>query len=331
MLSDLKVIGIIVASIILIGIILFLLVMFVPLRYKIGGSNKDKLYGYFLATFLLNIFRIKVYYRDKAGWLSVRIFGIKFLDKTIPEVIELVEKIIDKFSKKEDASDESSEESNKDSNSSDKTDSSSSKEETIPETDEAEYEITYDEVEEFLNSPDEIDDMNAVEKNIAFIQAIKDFVLNIKKKWYNFKEFVNEKLEQWEKTKKWIKFIWKIINHPSFAPTLKLFKDITLKFIKHIFPRKWRMHIVYGDEDPYVTGQVSRYICMARGYFNREIDFTPVWDGKALEIDGYVSGYMQMYVFLHYAFLLFTNKHLRKMVFLIRRGLKKGGKTRGRK
>ena len=75
------------------------------------------------------------------------------------------------------------------------------------------------------------------------------------------------------------------------------------------------MHIVYGDEDPYVTGQVSRYICMARGYFNREIDFTPVWDESIFEIDGYVKGRIQIYVFLTIAFKLFTNKHLRRMIW----------------
>ena len=328
MLSVLKIIGIVIGAIILLFILLFLIVMFVPFRYKIGGSNKEKLYGYFLISFFLNFFRVKVYYRDKMGWLSIRILGIKFLDKTIPDTIELVEKIIDKFSKKDDKKDESADASKAEGE--EGAAEGTKEEETIPETDEAEYDISYDEVEEFLNSPDEIDDMNAVEKNIAFLQAIKDFVLNIKKKWYNFKEFVNQKLDEWEKTKKWIKFIWKILNHPSFEPTLKLFYNIALKFVKHIFPRKWRMHIVYGDQDPYVTGQVSKYICMARGFFNKEIDFTPVWDRKELDIHGYVSGYLQMYVFLHYAFLLFTNKHLRRMVFLIGRGLKKGGKTRGR-
>ena len=97
--------------------------------------------------------------------------------------------------------------------------------------------------------------------------------------------------------------------------------------LKHAFPRKWRMHIEYGDEDPYITGKVHGYICMARGYFNREIDFTPVWDENRFEIDGYVSGRIQMIVFLSVAFKLFTNKHLRRMIFLIR----KGGKIRGRK
>ena len=85
------------------------------------------------------------------------------------------------------------------------------------------------------------------------------------------------------------------------------------------------MHIVYGDEDPYLTGKVHGYICMARGYFNREIDFTPVWDKNVFEIDGYVGGRVQIIVLMSVAFKIFTNKHLRRMFFLIR----KGGKIRG--
>ena len=167
MLSVLKIIGIVIGAVILLFILLFLIVMFVPFRYKIGGSNKEKLYGYFLISFFLNFFRVKVYYRDKMGWLSIRILGIKFLDKTIPDTIELVEKIIDKFSKKDDKKDESADASKAEGE--EGASEGPKEEDTIPETDEAEYDISYDEVEEFLNSPDEIDDMNAVEKNIAFL------------------------------------------------------------------------------------------------------------------------------------------------------------------
>ena len=53
MLSVLKVIGIVIGALILLAIILFLILMFVPFRYTIGGSNKEKLYGYFLVSFFL--------------------------------------------------------------------------------------------------------------------------------------------------------------------------------------------------------------------------------------------------------------------------------------
>ena len=317
MLKVLAVIGIVLASIILLFLIILNIFLFVPFRYKIGGSNKETLYGYFLLTFFLSFLRIRVYYKEKMGYASLRLFGIKIFDKEIPELIEMLESLSDKLSKKDKS--ESKESTNEG--------SEEAKQETIPDPDTEEFEITEEEIEEFLNEPDEIDNMNAIEKNISFLSSLKDFILNIKKKWYNFKEFINEKIKQWELTKKYIKFYWKVLNHPSFKPTIVLFKDICIKAVKHVFPRKWRMHIEYGDEDPYLTGKVHGIICMARGYFNKEIDFTPVWDESRFLIDGYVSGRVQMFVFLAMAFKIFTNKHLRRMFFLIR----KGGKIRGRK
>ena len=320
MLKVLAVIGIVLGSLLLLALIILNIFLFVPFRYKIGGSNKDKLYFYFLTSFFLSFFRLKIYYKEEMGYVAIRLFGIKIIDKTFPELIELVEKLSEKFSKKDKKSDKETEETSK-------TDDASLEADTIPETDTEEYTITEEEVEEFLNEPDEIDEMNAVEKNITFLSSIKDFILNIKKKWYNFKRFVKEKIDQWNKIKKYIKYYWKVLNHPSVKPTLKLFWDLMIKMMKHVWPRKWRLKIKYGDEDPYLTGKVHGYICMARGLFQREIDFTPVWDENIFEFDGYVKGRIQLIVFLMFAFKVFANRHLRKLVILII----KGGKIRGRK
>ena len=320
MLKVLAVIGIVLGSLLLLALIILNIFLFVPFRYKIGGSNKDKLYFYFLTSFFLSFFRLKIYYKEEMGYVAIRLFGIKIIDKTFPELIELVEKLSEKFSKKDKKSDKETEETSK-------TDDASLEADTIPETDTEEYTITEEEVEEFLNEPDEIDEMNAVEKNITFLSSIKDFILNIKKKWYNFKRFVKEKIDQWNKIKKYIKYYWKVLNHPSVKPTLKLFWDLMIKMMKHVWPRKWRLKIKYGDEDPYLTGKVHGYICMARGLFQREIDFTPVWDENIFEFDGYVKGRIQLIVFLMFAFKIFANRHLRKLVILII----KGGKIRGRK
>jgi len=320
MLKVLAVIGIVLGSLLLLALIILNIFLFVPFRYKIGGSNKDKLYFYFLSSFFLSFFRLKIYYKEEMGYVAIRLFGIKIIDKTFPELIELVEKLSEKFSKKDKKSDKETEETSK-------TDDASLEADTIPETDTEEYTITEEEVEEFLNEPDEIDEMNAFEKNITFLSSIKDFILNIKKKWYNFKRFVKEKIDQWNKIKKYIKYYWKVLNHPSVKPTLKLFWDLMIKMMKHVWPRKWRLKIKYGDEDPYLTGKVHGYICMARGLFQREIDFTPVWDENIFEFDGYVKGRIQLIVFLMFAFKIFANRHLRKLVILII----KGGKIRGRK
>ena len=320
MLKVLAIIGIVLGALIVLALIILNIFLFVPFRYRIGGSNKDKLYFYFLMTFFLSFFRVRVYYKEEMGWASLRIFGIKIFDKKIPELIEFVEKLSEKLSKKD-------KKAKTDTTEDVKSEDAAAEADTIPENDSEEYELTEEEIEQYLEEPDEIDEMNAIEKNITFLSSIKDFILNIKKKWYNFKRFVKEKIDQWNKTKKYIKYYWKVLNHPSVKPTLKLFWDLMIKFMKHVWPRKWRLKIKYGDEDPYLTGKVHGYICMARGLFGREIDFTPVWDENVFEFDGYVSGRIQLIVFLIFAFNIFANRHLRKLVILII----KGGKIRGRK
>ena len=320
MLKVLAIIGIVLGALIVLALIILNIFLFVPFRYRIGGSNKDKLYFYFLMTFFLSFFRVRVYYKEEMGWASLRIFGIKIFDKKIPELIEFVEKLSEKLSKKD-------KKAKTDTTEDVKSEDAAAEADTIPENDSEEYELTEEEIEQYLEEPDEIDEMNAIEKNITFLSSIKDFILNIKKKWYNFKRFVKEKIDQWNKTKKYIKYYWKVLNHPSVKPTLKLFWDLMIKFMKHVWPRKWRLKIKYGDEDPYLTGKVHGYICMARGLFGREIDFTPVWDENVFEFDGYVSGRIQLIVFLIFAFKIFANRHLRKLVILII----KGGKIRGRK
>ena len=183
MLKVLAIIGIVLGAILLLALIILNIFLFVPFRYKIGGSNKDKLYFYFLMTFFLSFFRVRVYYKEMMGWMSLRILGIKIFDKEIPELIEFVEKLSDKLSKKDKKSKEETSDASK-------TEEAEIEEDTIPDTDTEEYTITEEEAEAFLNEPDEIDEMNAFEKNITFLSSIKYFILNIKKKWYNFKRFV---------------------------------------------------------------------------------------------------------------------------------------------
>lgn len=312
MIKVLTIIGIVLGVLILLLLLLILAILFVPIRYKIYGSNRETLYASFTISYFLSFIRLKVYYRDKMGYGALRLFGIKIFDNTFPEIIEFIEKVsdfLDKLNKKD-------------------KDKEEKPEETAPESgeDEEEYFISEEEAEEYLNGHDELDDMNELEKSVSFVKWLKDCILNIKKKWYNFKKFINEKLKQWEKLKKEIKFYYKILQCPSLKPTLILFKDVMLKILKHVFPRKAKANVDYGSEDGYTMAKYSGYLCMAQGYFGKAFVFNPHWGENILKLDGYIKGRIQIYVFLNVLFKLFTNKHLRRMIRLFI----KGGKKRGR-
>lgn len=312
MIKALTIIGIVVASLILLLFLLIMAILFVPIRYKIYASNREELYGSFTISFFLSFLRLKVYYRDKMGYASFRLLGIKLFDNTFPEIIDFIERVsnfIDSLNSKKDKKEEKPED-------------------TPPESgsDEEEYFITEEEAEEYINGHDELDDMNNIQKSVSFFKWIKDFILNIKKKWYNFKEYINKKLKQWEKLKKEIKFYYKVLQCPSLKPVLIMLKDITFRIIKHIFPRKAKANVDYGDDDGYIMAKYSGYLCMAQGFFGKSFKFIPHWGERILKFDGYVKGRVQVYVFLNAGWQLFTSKHLRRMVRLFI----KGGKKRGR-
>ena len=77
MLKVLAIIGIVLGSLLLLALIILNIFLFVPFRYKIGGSNKDKLYFYFLSSFFLSFFRLKIYYKEEMGYVAIRLFCIK--------------------------------------------------------------------------------------------------------------------------------------------------------------------------------------------------------------------------------------------------------------
>lgn len=320
MIKFLTVLGIVVASLIVLFLLFVCVVLFVPVRYKIGGTNITKEYGYVVIALFCSIIRIRVYYREKMGWLSVRLFGIKIIDNKFPEIIEWIEnlsKFFEKFKKKDkESADKEVAQTEENAQNADNT-----------EADVNDEGMTVEEVEEYLNAHDELDDMNVVEKNISFLSYIKDTLLHIKEKWYNFKRFVDDKIKTYEKTKRIVKFYYRVLQCPSLKPTLVLLKNSGITILKHVIPRKVRIKLTYGDSDPYVNAKVAGYIFVLQGLFRKQIDYTPVWNESKFLIEGYVSGRIRVIVFLRTGFRIFTNKHLHRMIRLFR----KGGKINGGK
>ena len=78
LLSILKIIGIILLCILGFIILLLLMVLFVPLRYRIKGNYKDKIPDFCIkAHYLLHMVSVSFVIKDKSKELIIRLFGIK--------------------------------------------------------------------------------------------------------------------------------------------------------------------------------------------------------------------------------------------------------------
>lgn len=314
MIEVLKIVGIVLASLILLMILFFLSLMFVPFRYKLSGSNKKYLTAGFTISYFLSIFRIYIYYKDKMGYVRFRFFGIKIFDNTFPEVVEFIEKVSDWInSLSKDKKNKDGEITSEESEKTEKAEGGNvdSEEPDLP---------TVEEAIEYIEGEDEFDNLSKVKKNKEFLGFLKDLVLNAKKKWYNFKEFVDTKLKQWKKFKKEVRFYWKVLQCPSLQPTLILLKDSGIKVIKHVFPKKIKGSLVFGDEDAYFATSILKYCFMLEGMFPKSFSVTPVWNENKFVFDLAIKGRLRLAVMMSVGWKLFTNKHLRRMIRLFRKG-----------
>lgn len=78
----LKIIGIILASLLAIFLLLIGLILFVPVRYRAKGERGEKLFFYFIGSWLCHILHVSVRYDGENPIIKLRIAGISIFDNT---------------------------------------------------------------------------------------------------------------------------------------------------------------------------------------------------------------------------------------------------------
>ncbi len=92
-----------------------------------------------------------------------------------------------------------------------------------------------------------------------------------------------------------------------------------LRMVKHILPRKLTGSVVFGFEDPSVTGQVSALLSFAYARYGDALSITPVFDESVLEAEGKGRGRIFLGVVLFWCVRVLMNRNFRKLLFKRRR------------
>lgn len=100
-------------------------------------------------------------------------------------------------------------------------------------------------------------------------------------------------------------------NQRSIALMLRQLK----RLIVHIWPGKGRVHVVFGFEDPYVTGQVLAGASLVYPFYHRRLELEPVFGEAVFEAEGCLKGRIRLWNLLWLLFGLYRDKHTRKLIF----------------
>ncbi|MCR5673325.1 MAG: hypothetical protein K6F87_06375 [Lachnospiraceae bacterium] len=291
-LTVLKIIGIVIASVIGLVLILAAIILFVPIRYRIKADKKtidDDLCASARVTFLLHILSGGAVFKDEFSYYF-KIFGIK----VIP-------------SRRSQEEESSSEESANEGMNNDQTGQGieSSGTESPDESPEHPSEEIADDFTIDWNENDDQDITEDTDDSDLF-DKIDEIIEKIVSKYDSLSE-------KYEDIRKGIRFWDRMINDTRNRQAAELIKKLVIKVLKKAAPRRIKGFVHFGTDDPALTGKILMYLSMIYPILPRKLIIEPGFEDTDIYGYGDIKGYIRL-ITPGVAILRFmTNKDCRRL------------------
>lgn len=341
----LKIIGSLLAAIIGILLLAIIFVLLVPIRYQIEADGKlgeeEPLWIEIKITWLMQIISAIFSYPENTG-LKIKIFGIPIFDSARKKEKSPTKsrKSTRKRRKGKDAhlidENDQSNESNQNSengqgkeNGLDKESGQGNKngqgnkknqnEETSgtngnngnEENNKNENQTTNIE-----STSSETPQTNPIQKFFAalfgFFQKLLDAIRNIE---YTIQELCGKI----KRTMENIRYYTGILQGETFQKAFQNAKSQLLRILKMLKPRKCRVNLIIGLDDPAGTGQITAIYGMLYPLIGHHVFLQTDFEEKIVEGDLYIKGKITVIVFLIAALKLYMDKNVRKLLKILKR------------
>lgn len=308
LLTILKIIGIILLIMLGLIFLILLMVLFVPVRYHGKGSYSDGMYTIRLrASWLLHIISVNgSLQREQDLHVYLKILGITIYDSL---------KTIDRKRKNKKVK-------------STKTKTRSTGEIQAASSEDIISEETIDEeaVNEAFFSEDTIsEDMtvnNSFQNKLADSDTKKSHIfVKIKKFFIKFVNFFqkikftfNKVCDTIVRIKNNIKYYLEVLQLDSTKQAIATGKKQLGYVLKKLFPRKYRVNLHLGFDDPAMMGEVLAVWGMFYPVHQGNIDIQPEFDHAVMEGDFFLQGHISVFVFVRVACVLFFDKDIKHLI-----------------
>lgn len=313
LLTVLKVIGI--SVLIILGLILFLvlLVLFVPVRYSGKGSYDGSASAVGLrASWLLHMISVRGEYQsEQALHICLRIFGIRIYDNLRTDRKKNRHKKVKSTKTKTKDTGEIQ---------------AASSEESVWEAPCLEPERKDDPCAEnaaagartagSAGSSDESVDNS--EKKPGIVQKIKNFLINFVNFFKNITFTIHKVCDTIVRIKNNINYYLQLLQSDSTKQALIVCRGQFGRILKKVAPRKFKVNLHLGFEDPAVMGQVLAMWGMLYPLHQGRIDIQPEFDRAVMEGEFSFQGRIPVFVFVHAGCILFFNKDIKRLIKSLR-------------
>ncbi len=284
----LKIAGILLGSILGICLLLLLLVLFVPVRYRVKGIYHKKPNIDARISWLFPVLNIRILYAGEDWQVITRIFGFKLKKKE------------DKPQKRESGKPEDTEQSAPvqsetiEQRASEQTETRFQTDSTVP--------WSHD-----VPNPQETDSAGTQQKK-SIIQKIREIFEKIKCTIQSICDKIKELIRKKEQLQAFVK-------DEKNREALRLIKNQLIYLWRHIRPRKLSLTCHFGFDDPAHTGQALAAGAVLYPLYKNKVRLYPDFENKVLEADGYMKGRIRIFPLLLIIIRLWKNKQIRAMVY----------------
>ena len=303
-LTVLKIIGIIVLCLLLTILVVAGLILFVPIRYRASGYYHGDYAVKGRLSWLFHLITVKVMLQQNSELeLMVRFLGIPVYDLQ-------KKKLKAEKAKKNNAKEVEPEE---------EVEELKDAKPPVPHRPGSEVKKTQEEITLKIDAPRE-DASNDIPKQEPGTKKHKGFrplqkCRELAGKWKAFSEKVKYTFhticDKIKEIKGNITYYINLFQEESTKCALVACKKELLRIWKDIKPRRFKVNVLLGMEDPATTGQVVGYCAMLYPLHNGNIVIVPDFEQSQFEADFSMKGKITVYVYLMVAYTLLFNKNIK--------------------
>ncbi len=300
LLTLLKIIGIVLLSLLGLFLFLVLIVLFVPVRYRIKGYYKDIFVCHGKFTWLLHLVSVSIDY-DQEAITAIRIFGID----------------ISPFLNKKEAKNTQTDNTSDKENVSKKTDTKKTVKEdnaSVAESAKADDSMTKPATKDDGSKSD-----TESQTSRSIFGKIQNFFKQIKEKLLSIYNKIIEILHNIKTKKNSLERYIRILQREEVKNSFSLCKSRITKMVKHILPKNMKIHAHIGTEDPSTTGYILATYSVLPEKIRRQIILKADFEKVIMEGDFNIKGSLHAYKFLYHIVSIMINKDCRTFYTLIKK------------
>ena len=283
----LKIIGFILLGLLAFLILLLLAVLFVPIRYRVVAQYEEKAIARITAGWFLHLIGVRLVISDQEKSCKLKLFGIPLIDFFSPRKDKRKKRRSKSHQDKQPA--KQSVHRNKQLVEQSVHQDKQPVEQSVHQNKQNNLQIN--EEQQQIGSEKEkasgFDAGQASDEKASFftkvriyINRISDKIKKIRKKETNLKEQYN----------KWLV----VLKRDRTKEALEKCKNTLCKVLKAVLPRKWKLFVHYGMEDPALTADILGYYWMLFAVLSGHIDCQPDFENKVFECNLHAKGYIRM-------------------------------------